>query len=233
MTVDTPAGAAVHPPDFAEFFRQTLPGMLARALLLCGNQQDAEDAVQDAYLDAVRNWSRIGGYDAPDAWVYKLVRQRLAKVSRRTARQRAATLTVPRPPAASVEQTAEAHAVLAALATLPRRQRTLLVLHTLHGMAQQDIADELGLRRGTVAATIFKARRTLEGALGMTDPTGADADRFAPVTGPRQLPATTRPVDRLALALADAELWLEQGIAADQRLLARIGAAITGGQSPT
>ena len=63
--------------DFAAFFASTCPGMIAKAILLSGHRQEAEDAVQEAYTEALRSWHRIGAYDSPEAWVYKVMRQRL------------------------------------------------------------------------------------------------------------------------------------------------------------
>lgn len=103
---------------FAGFFERSYPGMLARALLLSGHRQDAEDAVQEGYAEAFRRWERLRAYEAPDAWVYRVVRQRLWAVGRRRARHRSAETRLPQPPpTASVEQTAEARAVLSALAS--------------------------------------------------------------------------------------------------------------------
>lgn len=85
MTTETTAAGdeAVEPVDFRTFFERSCPGMLARALLIAGDRQDAEDAVQQAYVEALRWWERVGRYDSPDAWVYKIVKQRLWAVARR------------------------------------------------------------------------------------------------------------------------------------------------------
>ncbi len=62
-----PPAAGVEPPRFDSFYEVSFPGMLARALLIAGNREDAEDAVQEAYRAAWQVWDRIGDYDAPDA----------------------------------------------------------------------------------------------------------------------------------------------------------------------
>ena len=84
MTTETTAAGdeAVKPAEFHTFFECSCPGMLARALLLAGHRQDAEDAVQQAYVEALRRWERVGRYDSPDAWVYKIVKQRLWATAR-------------------------------------------------------------------------------------------------------------------------------------------------------
>jgi LysM repeat protein len=73
--------------DFSAFFVSTCPGMLAKAILLSGHRQEAEDAVQEAYTEALRSWHRIGDYDSPEAWVYKVMRQRVWAAARRASRQ--------------------------------------------------------------------------------------------------------------------------------------------------
>jgi transcriptional regulator with XRE-family HTH domain len=57
--------------------------------------------------------------------------------------------------------------VLGQLACLPPAERAAIVLHCLQGLSQQEVADLLGVKRGTVAASIFQARRKLAEALGI------------------------------------------------------------------
>lgn len=156
--------------DFDTFFAQSCPEMLARAMVLARNRHDAEDAVQEAYVEALSRWDRIAHYDNPGAWVYKLVRQRLWKSAQRWTRLRPLSVDdTSRAAGGDPEQFTEAVMALSALAGLPDRQRMVMVMHCLHRMEQQQIADELGLTRGAVAASIFKARRKLEQTLGMKD----------------------------------------------------------------
>lgn len=155
--------------EFDTFFADSRDEMLARALMMAGSRHDAEDAVQEAYAEALLGWDRISGYDNPGAWVFRIVRQRLWKSARRWRRVGSADLTTWRATEGDPERFTEATFALAALITLPNRQRAVMVMHCLHEMSQQEIADELGLSRGTVAATVFKARRKLAKALGMTD----------------------------------------------------------------
>lgn len=156
--------------DFNSFFASSRSDMLARALVLAGSRHDAEDAVQEAYVEALRVWDRVSGYDNPGAWVYRIVRQRLWKSARRWRRVGPVDLLATwRADEGDPARFVEASAALAALAALPTRQRTVMVMYCLHQMGQQQIADELGLTRGTVASTIFKARRKLMIALGARD----------------------------------------------------------------
>jgi RNA polymerase sigma factor (sigma-70 family) len=216
---------------FTGFFECTFPGMLARAIMLCGHRQDAEDAVQEAYLQALQRWDRLSGYDSAEAWVYKVMTQRLSKERRRRARARTQDLPpgdIPVPLEAGPEQQAEMREVFRLLGDLTRPQRAALLLHCLQGMSQEEVARELGVRRGTVAATIFQARRKL--ADGLRIPLdGLSGSEEALMAAP----GLTSPIvawpggDSLAPILARVEAGVRAAIEADhaqtgQRMLAEI-----------
>ena len=58
--------------------------------------------------------------------------------------------------------------MLAALGTLPRRQREVLVLRYWSDLSEADIATSLGIARGTVKSTASRALVALEAALSTT-----------------------------------------------------------------
>lgn len=191
--------------NFDAFFASSCGEILAKAVVLAGSRQDAEDAVQEAYAAAWSGWDRICTYDNPGAWVYMVVRQRLWKSAKRWRRVRPLDDVAEfRATDGDPERFAEAAATLAAMATLPARQRMVLAMHCLQQMEQQQIADELGLTRGAVAASIFKARRTLEKALGMRD------TELVAVEGqpPSVVAVAGQRPDPLVTALRMVEAWL-------------------------
>ncbi|MFE0461540.1 hypothetical protein ACFW1A_20050, partial [Kitasatospora sp. NPDC058965] len=84
--------------EFEAFFTRSYPRALARAVLLCGNREDAEDAVLEAYAAAAERWAdRLRGYESPEGWVSTVVEQRLWKTARARSKQREALLRVPVP----------------------------------------------------------------------------------------------------------------------------------------
>lgn len=215
-------------PDFASFAACTYPAILARAIMLCGHRQDAEDAVQEAYCEAFRRWDRIGSYDSAEAWVYKVMTQRLWRARRRWAKTLNAARDLPVPADSRPDQVAEAHEVLRLLAGLPPARRLALVLHCLYGMPQEEIARELGVRRGTVAASIHQGRRTLEQALGLAPASGQDAqEALMSVAGRAMTAAAAWSDDPLAALLGAVAGQVEQAVEADRAgcaaLLARLG----------
>jgi RNA polymerase sigma-70 factor (ECF subfamily) len=217
---------------FAAFFGSTVSGMLARALLLCGHRPDAEDAVSEAYCEALARWDRVGGYDSPEGWVYRVMCQRLWKSARRQARQVPVGLEVPVPAHVGPERAAEVREVLGALAGLPPRQYLVMVLN-LEGRSQAEIAAALRIRTGTVGAHLFRARRALEQMLGTAPEQRRAGEPLVAGTG-RSTVLRRLPADPVAAAVRDAARWLEESVEADPAaraaVLARVGAAATGGR---
>lgn len=146
---------------YVTFVRSTSAAMMARAVMMCGNREDAEDAVQEAYLEAFRRWDRLASYDSPRAWIHTVMSQRLWKAQRRGTIGLDILDDLPSLRHATPAETAEATEVLRALDDLPRSQRIIVLLHCVHGHSQAEVAELLGVRRGTVAASLFQARRTL------------------------------------------------------------------------
>jgi RNA polymerase sigma-70 factor (ECF subfamily) len=213
--------------DFDRFFERTWPVMLARAVMMSGDRQLAEDAAQDAFAEALRYWDRVGTYESPEAWVHKVMAQRVWAASRRRRKQRQLGLAVALPPQSTVERTAEARATLGALAGLPAAQRAAMVLHCLEGLTQEETAKRLGVNRGTVAASIHAARRTLARLLGVTETHGSGDQPLVAAArsgGPGARPAA--PADPLAARLRRAERWLREGWEADEDAGRRLRAAV-------
>jgi RNA polymerase sigma factor (sigma-70 family) len=175
--------------DFDTFVRESRPGLLARAILYCGHRQNAEDAVADAYLEAYRHWPSLR---SPTAWMDVTVRRRLARNSARWWSRRT-DLDVAVPARSTVEEEAAATAVLAAIGNLPPRQRQVLVLVCLDGRPYAEVAEILGIRVGTVGATLSAARANLADLLGP----GSSL-----VRGP----------DPVVAALRATEAWLARGL---------------------
>jgi RNA polymerase sigma-70 factor (ECF subfamily) len=148
---------------------ETRPRLLAAARRI-GAPQDAEDAVQTAYLSLVRH--RGAPLDAPLLpWLLTAV---VRNAYRRKAIQRRETtlaerLARPRPPG----EVPGAHAVAAedvarlraTVVRLPARYRDPAVLHLLEGLSIAEVGRLLDLPEGTVRTRLHRARRLLRARL--------------------------------------------------------------------
>lgn len=223
--------------DFDEFYRSTFAQVLAAAILACGHRGDAEDGVQDAFLIAFDRWEYVRGLEAPEAWVKKVAIRQAVHAARKRRRQRDEFLKVAVPPQATLEETAEAREVLAALAELPPSERVPLVACTLYDWTQKDAAKLVGVPRGTVGRRIHDARSVLKVRLGMVGKIGSARDSLVPAPHIVAAQFASRDDDPVAALLGRAERWLRDSIEAEpgtaERMLAELLADTASGAPPT
>lgn len=143
------------------------------AWVLTGQQQDAEDLVQDTFLRAFRGFKGYERGSNARAWLLTIMRRAFLN-SRRAARSRP-ILDPLETPEGSIdtpdtqtpgpeEQTLKAYdreAVLSALAGLPELSRSVLALVDLMGMRYAEAAQILQCPIGTVMSRLYRGRREL------------------------------------------------------------------------
>jgi RNA polymerase sigma-70 factor (ECF subfamily) len=143
---------------------------------LLGNEQDAADAVHDAYLRAARSAHTYAGGNAR-AWWLTIVRNCcLAKLSTRKRETQLqavdaanAVTSLPRSAENEVEERADAvqrGALIAQhLNALPPEFREVLVLREIEDLSYREIADVLQVPIGTVMSRLARGRAQLQRAL--------------------------------------------------------------------
>jgi RNA polymerase sigma-70 factor (sigma-E family) len=166
--------------DFEEFLAARLPALLRFATALTGDPHLAEDVVQDVLVRAQRRWRRIGGMDAPEAYVKRMVTNEYLSWRRRRAAHEvpvsAGLLEAATGPGADPNgDYAELDALRAGIAALPPKQRTALALRYYEGLSHAEIADILGCGEGTVRSHVSRALSVLRKGLGRTDPIAEEA----------------------------------------------------------
>jgi RNA polymerase sigma-70 factor (ECF subfamily) len=137
------------------------------------NHEDASDLAQDAFVRAWRGMRTFKGQSALSTWLYRIaVNVSLNRVSAKTP------LTEPIESTEHFEDVRSegaqhamireerAVAVRKAIANLPAKQRSTLILRTYHDMSHQQIADVLGSSVGAVKANFFHALANLKKILG-------------------------------------------------------------------
>lgn len=136
--------------------------------LVVGDVGVAEELTQDAFAKAYASWGRVGGYDAPDAWVRRVaIRDAVRRGGRDRRRPEREAMVggdgLRRDPAAATDARLD---VTSALRRLPAQQRAAVVLHYLDDLPVVDVADALGCSPSTARVHLHRARATLAGLLG-------------------------------------------------------------------
>jgi RNA polymerase sigma factor (sigma-70 family) len=147
---------------FETLYARHAQGLLGFCRHLLGSREEAEDAVQQVFMQAYR---QIARGDAPERlrpWLYAAARNRC--ISMRRARGEVAVAPVE--PATEgldkqVERMADVRALLRDLHRLPEDQRTALVLFEFGDLSQADIAEVLACDSSRVKSLVFRARSNL------------------------------------------------------------------------
>lgn len=148
------------------------------AYLLCGDVHDAEDLVQDAL---VKTYARSRGgvpLDSAEAYTRRAMLTLYVDGWRRRERwtaRRHLLAGADAAPAAADDVAARAD-VMAALRTLPRRQRACVVLRFYADLTVAEIGEELGISHGAAKRYLSMGVHALEERLGALDGTGAEVE---------------------------------------------------------
>ena len=153
---------------FEELVRRHRLGAYRVALRMLGDESDAEDATQDAFVQAWRNLDRFRADAAFSTWMYRIVTNRCLNMLR--ARRRTEPLPEDREaPASRPDRIAEGRwqveQLQRAIGRLTPEQRAPLVLRELQGCSYEEIAEVLGLSISAVKSRLHRARLELLAAM--------------------------------------------------------------------
>lgn len=153
--------------------------MLAVCRRLLGNEEDAREAVQEAFLAAFKAIQNFEGKSRLGTWLHRIaINAALMRLRRRQARpQRSIDELLPRfeqngHHAGGVDEWAQDARVAAqqsetrqfvreAIGQLPDNYRTVLMLRDIEGLDTQEAADALGIDAGAVKVRLHRARQAL------------------------------------------------------------------------
>lgn len=147
--------------DFEAWYEQERPRVLAVCIALTGVPDEASEATDEAFVRALERWPMVGGMVSPGGWVQVVALNHLRRHLRRRSRERRLLQASRGAPGVAGNQVPDSD-LWAAVAGLPRRQRTAVVLRYVHDLPETAIAEVMGIARGTVASTLAAATRALQ-----------------------------------------------------------------------
>lgn len=150
-------------PEFDEWYAANWGRLVGAMTLATGSRDVAEDIAGEAFERAFARWSSLTEKGDPTSWLFTVawneVRsdwRRGMTHSRLVERLAAApsSTTPPEPPIPN-------HELWTAIAELPDRARQAMGLRYVADLTEAQVAEVMGVTRGTVASTLSDARRRL------------------------------------------------------------------------
>ena len=140
-------------------YRARYPAFLRVAVAILSDEGLAADAVHDGFVRAVRHRRSFRGEGSLEGWLWQTV----VNAARKCARKRSDDLDAEpdrdeRAEESPLDDSSELRGLIAAL---PERQRLALFLRYYADLDYRSIAEALGVKPGTVAATLSAAHTTL------------------------------------------------------------------------
>lgn len=148
--------------EVAQVYARAAGPLVGLLTVLGGSPADAEEIAQDAFVRLLEHWRKVRTYDDVDAWLRTVAvrllisRQRRGGVARSGLRRLAARTPdrVDAPDGGYLD-------VRAALAALPLGHRAVLLLHHVHDLPVEEVADLLRIPVGTVKSRLSRGRAAL------------------------------------------------------------------------
>jgi len=157
----------------------------AVAMGVVKNEDDALDAVQEAFVKVHKNIHKFEGSSSFYTWLYRIVMNVSIDHVRRTGRRKdldfderalheesevagdgalVPSVTNANPGKAALRRELGS-AIQVALQELPEHHRAVIVLREIEGMSYEEMAEALEVPKGTVMSRLFHARRKMQTAL--------------------------------------------------------------------
>jgi len=145
--------------------------LFALACTLLHSRADAEDALQETMLGALRGIGKFEGRSSLRTWLTRILVNQIWKIRRKRTTERSRTFAeqgdddqppVDRKAEGSAAQVERKIDVQSMLNTLSEEHRQILVLRELEGMSYDEISQTLRIPPGTVESRLFRARQQLK-----------------------------------------------------------------------
>jgi RNA polymerase sigma-70 factor, ECF subfamily len=153
--------------DVQEFLGAHGDRLLRSAYLLCGDETEAQDLVQETLIQAIQSWRKFRGKSAVYTWVHGILLNLCRHYHRKQKRmvydeELVLQQTAPAEAAGNMDQDFCAASLSKAIKELSPEHREAIVLRYYENMKIEEIALQTGVSSGTVKSRLHHAVRRLE-----------------------------------------------------------------------
>ena len=143
--------------DFDAWYRVLHPRLVTTLVAVLGDVDVACEATDEAFARAYERWTRVSGMESPEGWTYRVA----YNVARRRWRRHALEVRLLRSQAPDASMPGPAGELWMLVRELPTRQALAVLLRHVGQLTEQEIAEVMGIKRGTVSATLRAAYERL------------------------------------------------------------------------
>ena len=159
---------------YEQVVREHLPRFLAITRRILGNEEDAREAVQDAFLSAFKGLPNFDGTAKLSTWLHRIAVNAVLARSRKRHEELGSDGSIEDHVATSIADTGtedpgESRDLEHAIGRLPPGARHVLVLSGIYGYSHEETASMLGIAVGTCKAQLHRARQLLSTRLGLEE----------------------------------------------------------------
>lgn len=153
---------------FTEIYEQNHDRMEQTALRILKDSHDAEDAVQNAFLQIIRNFDALLEIPCKKRifWCISIVKNEALAILRKKKKTILIIEELEENPAAGVEEAMSYKEVVRLFAQLPETYRSVLEMKMILGYSGKEIAKRMGLTENTVNVRITRGRAMLREIAG-------------------------------------------------------------------
>lgn len=153
---------------FEDFYADEARTLFRRLWLVTGSRSEAEELMQDAFVQVWERWDRVGSMENPTGYLYRTAMNLFRKRYRRALLAVQRTVRVA-PPADDFADADDRQVVRHVLAALPPRQRAALVLTEMLGFSSKEAGRALGVTDATIRSLTRHGREAFRKVMEVHD----------------------------------------------------------------
>jgi len=159
---------------FEELYRRHIDKVYGLCVRMTGNQAEAEDCAQEAFIQAWSKLDKFRGDSAFGTWMHRVAVNSVLGRIRKSKREhdRIQAVSDVAPPPESIGDTSGLRDLEEAVNKLPSGARHVFVLHAVYGYSHQEAGNMLGIATGTSKAQLHRAKRLLQQQLNTEQQAG-------------------------------------------------------------